>query len=248
MPVDTAFPALIHVCREPRSFLVQHSGIRFRFSPEAGCEVPFPYFRPELDTMVWSADIQQSVRTPVYSGAHDSWLPRLQHLAMPSATAFSGEDLAYCILEDCHDLGSLSVVFPDSSDDNWVRAKFIEPKRRCKFRRIQPDDARVMTVVNDAWGGRDPEDRITLGAFLATFHEQLDRYGQLYIYLQVHYAGRSWSTLLDSFAPLDRFASTFVECRRGEWVEVCGESGHTLYPKRFVNLATNTQVDRICYT
>jgi hypothetical protein len=145
---------------------------------------------------------------------------------MPSATAFSGEDLAYCILEDCHDLGRLSVVFPDSSDDNWVRTKFIEPKRRCKLRRIQPDDARVMTVVNDAWGGRDPEDSVTLEAFLATFREQLDRYGQLYIDLQVDYVGRSWSTLLDSFASLDRFASTFVEWRHGEWVE--GDSGHTL--------------------
>ena len=40
MPVDTAFPALIHVCRESRSFVVQHSGIRFRFSPEAVVEHP----------------------------------------------------------------------------------------------------------------------------------------------------------------------------------------------------------------
>ncbi|KAF0320191.1 hypothetical protein GQ607_012612 [Colletotrichum asianum] len=52
--VDTAFPALVHVCRETRYFVfnTKISGITFRYSDLAGCDTPYRPFRNELDTLL----------------------------------------------------------------------------------------------------------------------------------------------------------------------------------------------------
>ncbi|EQB55758.1 hypothetical protein CGLO_04277 [Colletotrichum gloeosporioides Cg-14] len=52
--VDTAFPALVHVCRETRYFVFNTniSGISFRYSDLAGCDTPYRPFRNELDTLL----------------------------------------------------------------------------------------------------------------------------------------------------------------------------------------------------
>ncbi|KAH9238022.1 hypothetical protein K456DRAFT_1721613 [Colletotrichum gloeosporioides 23] len=52
--VDTAFPALVHVCRETRYFVfnTKISGISFRYSDLAGCDTPYRPFRNELDTLL----------------------------------------------------------------------------------------------------------------------------------------------------------------------------------------------------
>ncbi|KAF5492017.1 hypothetical protein CGCS363_v010939 [Colletotrichum siamense] len=52
--VDTAFPALVHVCRETRYFVfnTKISGIPFRYSDLAGCDTPYRPFRNELDTLL----------------------------------------------------------------------------------------------------------------------------------------------------------------------------------------------------
>lgn len=240
MTVDTAFPALMHVCHESRSVVLQNNSIRFRFSAAAGCDVPCRQFRPELDTLFWNGDLQQSLwgRRTV-SGDADTdadtgrlLLPQLRHLALPSSSAFCGQLLTDCIMGFCPALRSLSVVFADSADGNWVKSRFRESGRRCKLRRIQSHHARVMTVVMDTSGGCEPEDtdRVTLEGVMDRFREDLERNRKSSMYWHEKYTGRPWSTMLDSPAPkLDCFAATFVEWRGGGWVEVCGEGGR-MYP------------------
>lgn len=228
MTVDTAFPVLMHVCRESRDWVLQHSGTRFRSSTEAGgCEVvaPFRRFLPELDTMYWDRDVQERLWAVMYTNTNvSSWLSQLLHVAIPGNTTSSTMSLTDCIISFCPELRSLSVVFPDSRDDNRVGTVFVAPERRCQLRQITPDQARTITVVCDTWA--DPEDRTTLKCFLDVFCGDLDWHGASSIGWIDNYVGKPWSTTTDSFENLRIFGSTFVEWRRGEWVEVCGESIH----------------------
>lgn len=223
MVVNTAFPVLMHVCREWRDYTLHHIKARFRFSAAAGCSVPFRPFRPELDTMYWTAEVQQAIFAPMYGNVFDDWLPQVQHLALPASTVFSGLNITDCIISFAQKLQSVSVVFADSSDDNWVQTKFQEPARRCRLRPIEGDRARNMTVVLDTWGGGDPEDRVPLEEFFSVYREELDRSGTSSIEWAENYAGQAWSIELGSFAPLRCCSCTFLEWCEGEWVELCGQ-------------------------
>ncbi|GAB1317152.1 hypothetical protein MFIFM68171_07362 [Madurella fahalii] len=222
MTVDTGFPALMHVCHESRDFVMKHSRLRFRSSREARCKVPFGPFRFELDTVFWNQDLLPYLWSPFYTTNHGRWLSQLRHLAIASSRAFRGQHVTDCIIRRCLELRSLSVVFSDSSDDNWAMSRFVEPERRHKLRRIHPDRARVMTVLRDAmWC--DPEHRITLEGFLMLFCDEINAHGESMSEPHEACVGQAWSIQSDSSADLSCFAQTFVEWRRGEWAEGCTE-------------------------
>ncbi|KAK4041064.1 hypothetical protein C8A01DRAFT_34908 [Parachaetomium inaequale] len=220
MTVDTAFPTLMHTCRESRDYVRHHSGLRFRASPKGHCDVPFRLFRPDLDTVFWDEDQHHCLWAPFYTAGHDRWLSQLRHLAVPSATAFIGQHTTDCIMQHCPQLRSLSVVFPDSADYNWVQTRFAEPERRRKLRRIPPTHAQRIKVVFDAWH-YDPEHRITLHDLLMLFCDELNQHGENIGGPHEDCAGQAWTIQSESESNLHCFAQTFVEWRRGEWVEVC---------------------------
>ncbi|KAL2139624.1 hypothetical protein VTI28DRAFT_4900 [Corynascus sepedonium] len=222
MTVDTGFPVLMHTCRESRDYARHHSGIHFRFSQEACCEVPFRLFRPDLDTVFWDEDQHHCLWAPSYTADHDRWLSELRHLALPSPTALLGQHLAECILQHCPQLRTLSVVFADSGNHNWVQTRFAAPARRHRLRRIEPGHARRMKIVYDTWQ-YDSAFQITVHEFLMIFRNELNDHGTL---VGNHHecAGQAWS--LDPSANLQCFAQTFVEWRHRGWVEARVEKRH----------------------
>ncbi|KXX78315.1 hypothetical protein MMYC01_206234 [Madurella mycetomatis] len=177
MTVETAFPALMHVCRESRDFVLKHSRLSFRSSRKARCEEPFRLFRSDLDTVFWNQDLLPYLWGPFHTTSHNLWLSQLRHLAIASSRAFRGPHTTDSIIGHCPELRSLSVVFSDSSDNNWAMSQFVEPEQRHKLRCIHPDRARVMTVLRDAaWC--DPEHQITLDGFLMLFCEEVNVHGE----------------------------------------------------------------------
>lgn len=144
--VDTAFPVLMHVCREWRAFtLPPPSGVRFRRSRLTGCQVPYRHYRPEMDALFVSAanamftlqamakdsrrgDVAAAVPNPGF------WLT-LRHLAVePPVFGEAHEWLPELVFRYSPDLRKVSVVFPSLRKPRW---EFLHPpSRRCKLRRI----------------------------------------------------------------------------------------------------------------
>jgi hypothetical protein len=221
MTVDTAFPALMHTCRESRDFVLRRGGLRFRPCPEAGCDSPFRDFRPELDTVFWNEDLYDPLWSYVdNTDAHARWLSQLRHLAIPSSTSLIGQHTTECVIEHCPELQTFSVVFPDSETGGKPQLSFAEPQRRCKLRRICPERARLMTVEPNTWEWA-PDRRVTVKEFLVLFRNRLNEHGEEANSPHEECPGQAWTTELDAPGKLLCFAQTFVEWRNGEWVEAC---------------------------
>jgi hypothetical protein len=218
--VDTAFPVLMHTCHESRAYVQNHSGIRFHFSAEADCEVPYRPFRPELDTVFWDEDRVYHLWGSFYTADHDRWLSQVRHLAIPSASTYVGQHMTECIFGHCPVLQSLSVVFADSTDYNRLQARFDEPGRRRKLRHIELDHAKRMKFVFDPWHA-DLHHRITLYDFLVLFCDELNHHGGNTD--DTHENCGGWRIQRHSSEGRLCFAQTFVQWRRGEWAEVCAQ-------------------------
>ncbi|KAJ4304312.1 hypothetical protein N0V88_001925 [Collariella sp. IMI 366227] len=199
MVVDTAFPALMHVCRESRNFVVNNAGrfgIQFRDCPVDAAaasytiSVPCRPFRPELDTIYWNHAMTELMR----HGGDDAWLSVLRHLALasPSPPVWLRNDMPHYILTSCPELRSLSVVVTGSSDDSPVReAVALPPKgRRCKLRPITPGRAQAMMVVCDVReNGRNQREYYSMDDYMAVFRKALDNlgYGSFSIDAEKHF-------------------------------------------------------------
>ena len=51
--VDTAWPAVAHVCHAAREAVLAPGAVRLRHSPAAGIAVPYRRFIPAIDTLYW---------------------------------------------------------------------------------------------------------------------------------------------------------------------------------------------------
>ncbi|KAK3295574.1 uncharacterized protein B0H64DRAFT_395670 [Chaetomium fimeti] len=219
--VDTAFPTLMHTCHESREYVRNHSGIRFRSPHEAGCEVPFRPFRPDLDTVFWDEERHNHLWGPHYAADHVSWLSQIRHLAIPSANTYVGQHMTTCINSHCPMLQSLSVVFADSTNYNRLGRRFVEPGRRRKLRHIELDHAKRMKFVFDPWHS-DLHHQITLYEFLRIFCDQLNEHGGDTGEPPKDCGG--WRIQRESPGRCLLITQTFVQWRRGEWVEMRARS------------------------
>lgn len=228
MMVDTAFPALMHVCRESRNFVITNAGrfgIHTRICPEGaagGCTISVPCrpFRPELDTMYWNRGMTELMR----HGGDDAWLSVLRHLALasPSPPVWLRNDMPHYILTSCPELRSLSVVVTGSSDDSPVREAVAVPPegRRCKLRPITPGRAQAMMVVCDVReNGRNQREYYSMGDYMEVFRKALDNLGYGSFVPDEEFRGHVWDRERRAFVNLRSFPQTFVEWYQGEWVE-----------------------------
>ncbi|KXX82581.1 Sodium/hydrogen exchanger 2 [Madurella mycetomatis] len=231
MVVETAFPVLMHVCRESRAFVLHHSQVCFHFSEEAGCYVPARPFRPELDTVFLDQNAQGVLWNSLSAGVSDGWLSQLRHIAMPSTTTLGRGDAA-AINRHFRGLWSISLVFPYSWKGVWVNTAFWElQQRRYKLRRIEydgrsaapppggtsfpcrlnspePDKPRVKApliekrdIMNMQWIDQD-----TMKDFMECFRATLNRHGGETIRSHEDYdAGRLRDTEMSSSASLGCF-------------------------------------------
>jgi hypothetical protein len=166
--VDTAFPVLMHVCREWRAFVLSwcerprsspSSGfseppIRFRFSRQAGCRVPYRRFRGGADALYASTTnfekTLQMLAVDWEPHVGREVLATVRHLAVDymwwGRAAYWLPELVF---RGCPDLKKVSVVFPSSRRAMWNA--FQAPARRCKLRRVEGAEGLVAE--------RDPERR-----------------------------------------------------------------------------------------
>ncbi|WYZ46298.1 hypothetical protein EsH8_IX_000523 [Colletotrichum jinshuiense] len=151
MVVYTAYPVLMHVCRESRHF-VQHfnlSGIRFT-TPETTCvqvrcPVPFRSFRPDLDTLFCQnrgpaavEDLSDNISEPI--------LDETLHLAITGEKEYL-DLVAWVITFYFPKLETLSVVVDDPSRQCCFDTYFEAPTKRCKLRRISDKHSNMTSII-----------------------------------------------------------------------------------------------------
>ncbi|KAI0841228.1 hypothetical protein F5Y06DRAFT_215834 [Hypoxylon sp. FL0890] len=223
--VDTCFPVLMHVCRESRELAV--SQLRFRYSPIAGCPVPFRAFRPDLDIMHISF-----FREPTDQNVMLRWglYPRgTRHLAFDLHTVKDGTCLWFLVGQGL-DVQTVTCVLPVPSNaivDTAVRVR--PPVRRCRLRPVeQPSDGSQSHII---YVDRGFDRRMTgirhyleevqdvIGTQFLEFLELLQGSNR-----QKEYNSR-WNAAEGRF-DFEFLAQTFEEYRGGRWVP---SSDHTVY-------------------
>lgn len=131
LPVDTAFPVLMHVCREWRAFVLSPlSGVAFRRSRLAGCGVPYRPYRPDLDAFFVNSYnamfTLQAMAKDDRRGDAAAAVPNpgfwrtLCHLAVePPVFGEAHEWLPELVFRYSPDLQKVSTVFPSSRKPLW---------------------------------------------------------------------------------------------------------------------------------
>ncbi|KAH6648054.1 hypothetical protein BKA67DRAFT_404341 [Truncatella angustata] len=112
--VDTAFPLLMHVCRESRQHAMKRT--KFRHEPAAHAMVPCRPFRPELDVL-YVPDPGSPPPAPLETARHVAvgcWRP-VYGSAGVVGTAISRAPTASCVFGAFPGVESISIVLPSSS-------------------------------------------------------------------------------------------------------------------------------------
>ena len=240
--VDTAFPVLMHVCGQWRDFVLSSfqrpsSPVKFRFSHQANCQVPYRHFRASTDVLYASAmnyewaihiyDMEARAET----GVPWDTLAAVRHLAVDWPLWLGpGNWLPQLVFRACHNLEKVSVVFPSSRRGMW--SCFKAPARRCKLRRVEGADNLVAPklpnseeIVSYQWQIDDGVE-----------HLQQEGPGMWYNDLHIHefdmgepggewFVGSAWDKERYRFC-LEYEAAAFVQYKRSEnggetWVEAC---------------------------
>ncbi|KAI4861023.1 hypothetical protein F4820DRAFT_83534 [Hypoxylon rubiginosum] len=211
--VDTDFPIHMHVCRESRELAM--SSTHLRYSPIAGCPVPFRAFRPELDILYVSV-----CRPPSDINVVPRWgqYPAARHLALDLHSIKDGSFLWILVGNPFLDVRSLTCVLPASNAILDTAARFRPPVRRCRLREVvQPSNGSQSHII---YVDRGYDRRMTgMGRYLeeirdhmgAEFAEILEVAAIPEEYL------RRWNAAESKFE-IDFSAKTFEEYRGGRWV------------------------------
>ncbi|KAH6653135.1 hypothetical protein BKA67DRAFT_568673 [Truncatella angustata] len=235
--VDTAFPKLMHVCQEWRDFIFcpSLSGVKFRASSQAGCNVPYRPFRGDIDILYTGRDnfekAVQCLGIDWDPRVKLSTLAKVRHLAVEwPIWRWSAYWLPELIFRGSPNLQKVSVVFPSSNRAIWEA--FQAPARRCKLRRIE--DADNLTTEDEAGpgamgsiqsqtdeGGETAEDRMPF-----TWQDEMDRHEMDFDHHRTDwFTGSAWDKESESLC-LEYEAVAFIHFKRSEngqetWVEAC---------------------------
>ncbi|ODA80987.1 hypothetical protein RJ55_03947 [Drechmeria coniospora] len=260
--VDTAFPAMMHVCHESRVLAQdsKRSRVRFRWSIAAACPVPFRHYRPDLDTMYFGAE---NLHPILRSSDLDDQLSDVKSVAF---------DIHECLRHEIHvidfirqefgSLQTLSFVLADSTGekkiDDFGRPEcvaFRQPSRWCKLQQI-PQEMMDTTrfYPNFPVRGRNP---VSLLDFLHYFRTKLEASALEGRRLASAIQGTDRSHVVadeENFLwhgpNLKIQAQTFVEYQKdGSWKEVCGDrqfvaSLDTVMSGRYVPMAKRLNPER----
>lgn len=152
LTVDTAFSVLMHVCSESRRFAqdTKVSGLRYRTSAVARCEVPFRLFCPELDTLYFSYENLQGLTNLMNSGA--DIVPRIRNIAIEACDRSGLLAASNGMYKNCLALRTISGVFPqepgpvvgEKPRTNPDIRRFPPPYRRCKLVRASDEIPEVL--------------------------------------------------------------------------------------------------------
>ncbi|KAF9885247.1 hypothetical protein FE257_000607 [Aspergillus nanangensis] len=241
--VDTAFPVLMHICRETRQFVLSpppkssHFAPRFRFSKEAGCKVPYRHFRPELDKF-YITNGQYDHMFQIYEFNHEI-MHQCVHLAIEmaiwSASSYWFNDFVFKHMQN---IKTISIVFPSSDSDRYTfdNNVFQPPTRRCRLVEIKQPKKVMGTALMPSSSTRG---RLSPGH--PSFQDWVEFRWQgaaeqaditwVHIYREGIYHGSAWDRESQSFVGVIRAAFTFRQFKRGNqgeetWDEVCRDRLH----------------------
>ena len=242
--VDTAFPVLMHVCGQWRDFRLSScrrpsSPLKFRFSRQVYCQIPYRYFRASTDVLYLSAMNHEEavkvhdmdVHTEWETGVPKDTLAAVRHIAADwTLWMNAGNWLPALVFRACPDLKKVSVVFPSSR--MAILSCFRAPAKRCKLRRVEGADKVLVTTKWDPEKIESLQERIDNGVE----HLHFEAMGAWQQDLHIHefsmgepggewFVGSAWDKKLQNFR-LKYEAATFVQFKRsgngGEtWVEAC---------------------------
>ena len=242
--VDTAFPVLMHICRETRQFVLSpptqysHFAPRFRFSKEAGCKVPYRHFRPELD-MFYITNWQYDEVLRMYEFNHEI-MRQSVHLAVEmalwSATSYWFNRF---IFKHMPNIKTISVVFPstDSKRYNFDLDAFQPPTKRCRLLQMeQPEEIMGTALMPSNIRGRlspgNPSVQDWIDFRWEGAAERADfEWSGVYVHDEESYHGSAWDRKSQSYVGVTRAAFTFGQFKRSdegeeEWEEVCQDRLH----------------------
>ncbi|KXX74430.1 hypothetical protein MMYC01_208889 [Madurella mycetomatis] len=227
--VDTAWPSLMHACRESREVALRSKNLRLRFSPLAGFAVPFRNFDPEIDTLHWGFYQVWSMFSMFRREENRPLIQSLRHMSLETAALFNPRELFYFITLATPFLRTLAFVFADSSNQNHAKTIFKPPARRCRLRDIPDEVANGMTIRGTPHYGQQGQSvQTSLRRFMELRREELEgSCPQPRLMLTLPYEGTAWDNKQKKLHELQIKAQTFVEyewtqAKGVQWLEVCG--------------------------
>ncbi|KAK3900563.1 hypothetical protein C8A05DRAFT_17150, partial [Staphylotrichum tortipilum] len=218
--VDTAWPAIAHAAR---GAALASGAVRLRYSPTAGCAVPYRHFIPAIDTLYLAVRLQLLHMLRFLTEGGSSHIGRhLRHLAISMNTMSFSDRIPLFIWRKARRLRTLSIVFPGAMDLESSNQRFALPERRCMLREM-PDSALDQHMVAQELGETAPR---SFWQLLGKVRETVGSRACLM------FTGTKWtefpprSSRKDVRSGLEVKAQTFVEYSRaedgrGQWVEVC---------------------------
>ncbi|KAI1844721.1 hypothetical protein JX265_007020 [Neoarthrinium moseri] len=222
--IHTAYPVLMHVCREWRDFAARRT--MFRYSQVAGMEVPTRPFRPDLDVLylpgrdadpIWFDDGRRGSLT--------------RHVAMQAPAFLDHGARSLALMTYFRRLESLAIVLPSSAGHHRLADTFAAPTRRCRLvpiGRSALEDLGVLSVAQDRGPSRAPTVACA-SALLQWVKVVVQRTGQYLRATQernptlLGEEQEQEQTASPLSMPFETSAQTFVEYRyrngKAEWVE-----------------------------
>ncbi len=223
--VDTAWPAVVHVCRVAREAALKSGAVQLRYSPVAGFAVPYRHFIPAIDTLYWGKFQTGAMRLFLYRPENASLARDLRHLSIDLSGWSPAFEVAKLIRRKLVDLRTLSMVFPATANVPETLLPFLPPARRCRLRTMSDKALDEITMARAPLLRAEESGPLPLS--LRTYiDKQRENFGRHVREFSVQGPeGTAWSTRDDSFSGLEITAQTFVEYRRTgdqeQWVETC---------------------------
>ncbi|KAK9772607.1 hypothetical protein AB5N19_04870 [Seiridium cardinale] len=143
--IYTAYPVLLHVCREWRVFAMART--TFRYCQAAMMDVPSRPFRTDLDVLY----IPAVDSSPVWFSG-DPRCSVTRHIAMQPHTFLNYGARSLALMTYFKNIETLTIVLPSSTGHHSLHATFAAPSKRCQLRRISNaalDDLGALSLVQD---------------------------------------------------------------------------------------------------
>ncbi|KAK4099394.1 hypothetical protein N658DRAFT_498530 [Parathielavia hyrcaniae] len=228
--VDTAWPAVAHVCRTARQVAHTSRALRLRHSPNAGFAVPYRHFIPAIDTLYWGRNQAEAMYTFLLKPENASFARELRQIAVEVAGTYPHDQLANIIRQRAVYLKTLSFVLPSTQGSHSTTLSFLPPARRCRLRHIPSsswDEVKLARVTFLRAGERVP---MPLREYLDKRRRDMEEYVRGFNVQREE--GTAWISRNGggSFSGVDIKAQTFVEYKttvvennrqQEQWAEVC---------------------------
>lgn len=217
--VDTAWPAVVHVCRDARAILLRSGLVRLRYSQLAGFDVPCREFNPCIDTLYWNRDQIEAMGIFFKEPENVDLMCSLRHIAIELPGIYPSLIPAPFLRTENTFPRTVAFVVPDTSEDYSFRDSFLPPARRFKLRDIPEDRLQNTTCRNVPYRTEDLCATQSLQQVIQACRKRLIDAMRPQT---PNEEGVSWDLEDRNTGGLNIKVQSFVEYTAGEWVEVCG--------------------------